>query len=72
MQTVQDLLSLLVLEKVNENQFNGTSKAMGSPNVFGGQVLAQSLNAAYRTIKNERITFYAWIFSRGRKLEITD
>jgi acyl-CoA thioesterase-2 len=55
MQTVQDLLSLLVLEKVNENQFNGTSKAMGSPNVFGGQVLAQSLNAAYRTIKNERI-----------------
>ena len=55
MQTVQDLLSLLVLDKVKENQFNGISKTMGSPNVFGGQVLAQALNAAYRTIKNERI-----------------
>ena len=55
MKTVQDLLSLLVLEKVSENQFIGISKGMGSPNVFGGQVLAQALNAASRTIKNERI-----------------
>ena len=55
MQTVQDLLSLLVLEKVNETQFNGISTSMGSPNVFGGQVLAQALNAASRTIKNGRI-----------------
>nr|MDJ0646970.1 acyl-CoA thioesterase II [Flavobacteriaceae bacterium] len=28
---------------------------VGSPNVFGGQVLAQALNAAYRTITNNRI-----------------
>ena len=55
MRTVQDLLSLLVLEEAHENQFNGISKGMGSPNVFGGQVLAQALNAASRTIKNARI-----------------
>ncbi|MEW4923815.1 acyl-CoA thioesterase II [Algibacter sp. 2305UL17-15] len=55
MTTVNDLLNLLVLEKVNDNTFNGVSKTVGSPIVFGGQVLAQAINAASRTIKNERV-----------------
>jgi acyl-CoA thioesterase-2 len=55
MQTINDLLKVLVLDKVEENQFKGISKTVGSPNVFGGQVLAQAINAAYRTIFNERI-----------------
>jgi acyl-CoA thioesterase-2 len=55
MQSVEDLLKVLVLEAIEENQFSGISKTVGSPNVFGGQVLAQALNAAYRTINNHRI-----------------
>lgn len=55
MKSIQDLLNILTLKEVNENRFYGISKTVGSPNVFGGQVLAQSVNAAYRTIKNNRI-----------------
>ncbi|MBN4070068.1 acyl-CoA thioesterase II [Olleya sp. AH-315-F22] len=54
MNSVNDLLKILILEEIGENQFNGFNKAVGSPNVFGGQVLAQALNAAYRTIANQR------------------
>ena len=54
MTTVDDLLNLLVLDKINDQEFNGVSKTVGSPVVFGGQVLAQALNAASRTITNNR------------------
>jgi len=55
MNSVKELLDILVLEKQSENKFNGISKPIGSPNVFGGQVLAQAVNAAYGTITNQRI-----------------
>jgi acyl-CoA thioesterase-2 len=55
MKNVQDLLQILILEDIGEAKFNGTSKGIGSPNVFGGQVLAQALNAAYRTVPQKRI-----------------
>lgn len=55
MKNTQELLSILTLKDIGDNNFNGISKDIGSPNVFGGQVLAQSLNAAYRTIPEERI-----------------
>jgi acyl-CoA thioesterase-2 len=55
MTTVNDLLDLLTLEKIGDNEFNGISKTVGSPNVFGGQVLAQAINAACHTITNGRI-----------------
>lgn len=53
--SVNDLLRHLTLEHIGENQFKGFSKTIGSPNVFGGQVLAQAINAASRTITNNRI-----------------
>lgn len=55
MNSVDDLLDILQLDRLEENQFNGISKTVGSPSVFGGQVLAQALNAAYRTIRNGRV-----------------
>ena len=55
MKSVDELLDILVLEKVDENVYSGISKTIGSPNVFGGQVLAQAINAAYRTITNNRV-----------------
>ncbi|CAL2082083.1 Acyl-CoA thioesterase 2 [Tenacibaculum sp. 190524A05c] len=55
MRDTKDLLDILTLSDEGNNNFSGVSKDIGSPNVFGGQVLAQSLNAAYRTVPEERI-----------------
>ncbi|CAL2088894.1 acyl-CoA thioesterase II [Tenacibaculum sp. 190524A02b] len=55
MKDTQELLKILTLTDIGNGNFNGVSKDIGSPNVFGGQVLAQALNAAYRTIPQERI-----------------
>jgi len=54
MKTVLDLLDHLDLEQIEHNIFRGDSRSIGSPNVFGGQVLAQSLNAATRTVGEDR------------------
>lgn len=55
MTSVNDLLNLINLQKLNDTEFSGHSETVGSPNVFGGQVLAQAINAAARTITNGRI-----------------
>ena len=55
MTDVNDLIELIALKEINPTQFEGFSKTVGSPNVFGGQVLAQSINAASRTITNNRV-----------------
>lgn len=71
MNNVQDLIELLTLQKVDETTFKGLSKTVGSPNVFGGQVLAQALNAASRTITNGRVlhSMHAYFLEPGH-LEI--
>lgn len=55
MKNTAELLDILILEDLGDYNFKGESVAIGSPNVFGGQVLAQSLNAAHRTVPEERI-----------------
>ncbi|QNM85144.1 acyl-CoA thioesterase II [Polaribacter pectinis] len=54
MQTSKELVDLLDLTALGENNFSGNSYTIGSPHVFGGQVLAQAVNAAYRTIPENR------------------
>ena len=49
---VADLVSLLDLERIEMNLFRGQSPDDGVKRVFGGQVIAQALVAAYRTIEN--------------------
>ncbi|HMQ43092.1 MAG: acyl-CoA thioesterase II [Confluentibacter sp.] len=74
MTSVSDLLNLLVLEKISDTEFNGVSKTIGSPIVFGGQVLAQALNAASRTITNNRVlhSMHAYFLEAGNlELPIT-
>jgi acyl-CoA thioesterase-2 len=51
---LQQLLQLLELEKIEENIFRGQSQDLGFDSVFGGQVLGQSLSAAYRTVSADR------------------
>jgi acyl-CoA thioesterase II len=48
------VLDLLQLEQVGKDRFRGQSYFMGSPNVFGGQVLGQSLYAASVTVAGRR------------------
>ena len=55
MKNVKDLINILTLKDLGNQTFSGISKTIGSPRVFGGQVLAQALNAAYRTIPEERV-----------------
>lgn len=55
MKDTNDLLNILSLTDEGNNNFSGISRDIGSPNVFGGQVLAQALHAAYKTISNKRI-----------------
>jgi acyl-CoA thioesterase-2 len=46
----ETILGLLHLEALDADRFRGQSHFMGSPNLFGGQVLGQSLYAAAQTI----------------------
>ncbi|HEX8903507.1 MAG TPA: acyl-CoA thioesterase II, partial [Longimicrobiaceae bacterium] len=48
------LLELLDLERLELNLFRGQNRDIGSGRLFGGQVLAQSLVAAARTVEAER------------------
>lgn len=47
---LDDLVSLLALEKIEENLFRGMSQDLGFKQLFGGQVLGQSLSAASQTV----------------------
>lgn len=49
------LLALFDLERIEENIYRGENRNIGSRRVFGGQVLAQALTAAARTVEAERI-----------------
>ncbi len=51
---VADLLRVLNLEQLSETEFLGQTQWMPHGRVFGGQVLAQALTAAQRTIHDSR------------------
>ena len=51
---VTDLLELLDLEPIEVNIYRGRNRDIGSGRVFGGQVMAQALVAASRTVPEER------------------
>lgn len=48
---LEDLIGLLRLERIEENIFRGDSRDIGSPQVFGGQVVGQALSAAQNTVE---------------------
>ncbi|EUC00121.1 acyl-CoA thioesterase II [Rhizobium sp. CF080] len=51
---MEQLISTLDLEKLEENIYRGTSPDVGWQRVFGGQVIAQALMAAQRTVDADR------------------
>ena len=54
MSVVADLLELLELEKLEVNIYRGQNRDLGTGRVFGGQVFAQALVAARRTVDEPR------------------
>ncbi|MDV2078612.1 acyl-CoA thioesterase [Marinobacter xestospongiae] len=51
LEVTRKLVELLDLSPTGDDHFQGDSEDLGFPNVFGGQVLGQSLMAACRTVE---------------------
>lgn len=68
-QSVHDLVELLKLERLEHDLFRGTSHDIGSPRVFGGQVLGQALMAASGTVDAGRSchSLHAYFLRPGDK-----
>ena len=65
-QRLADVLGLLELEPLEVDLFRGESRDIGSPQVFGGQVLGQALQAAYRTVTDRGChSLHAYFLRRG-------
>jgi len=65
-QTLTDLLQLLVPERLERNIFRGESRDIGTPQVFGGQVLAQALSAAGMTVRKGVVhSLHGYFLYRG-------
>jgi acyl-CoA thioesterase II len=66
-QALQSLLDLLDLEQIEENIFRGQSRSAVIPRVFGGQVAAQALVAAGRTVPEDRLphSLHAYFLRTG-------
>ena len=61
-----DLITLLKLERIEDNIFRGDSRDIGSAQVFGGQVLGQALSAAQHTVEARVVhSLHAYFLRRG-------
>ncbi|MGA9573046.1 MAG: acyl-CoA thioesterase II [Lysobacterales bacterium] len=64
--TIEELLQLMELEPLEVNLFRGESRDIGTSRVFGGQVLAQSIIAASRTVDEGAIhSLHAYFLRAG-------
>jgi len=64
--TIEELLQLMELETLEVNLFRGESRDIGTSRVFGGQVLAQSIIAASRTVDEGSIhSLHAYFLRAG-------
>jgi acyl-CoA thioesterase-2 len=63
---LEDLISLLQLDRIEDNIFRGDSRDIGSAQVFGGQVLGQALSAAQHTVEDRVAhSLHAYFLRRG-------
>ena len=65
-QLLDDLVKVMTLERLELDLFRGESRDIGSPQVFGGQVLGQALTAATATVENRMVhSLHAYFLRRG-------
>ena len=63
---LDDLVTLLSLERLEVNLFRGQSRDIGSKQVFGGQVLGQALSAANYTVEERVVhSLHAYFLRSG-------
>lgn len=64
---LEDLVGLMQLRRIEEDVFAGDSRDIGTPQVFGGQVLGQALAAAALTVAEGRVahSLHAYFLRRG-------
>jgi acyl-CoA thioesterase-2 len=66
MNLLEDLVKVMTLERLEINLFRGESRDIGSPQVFGGQVLGQALVAATATVEERVVhSLHAYFLRRG-------
>src|SRR5277367_5750198 len=65
-QLLDDLIKVMTLERLEMNLFRGESRDIGSPQVYGGQVLGQALVAATATAEDRTVhSLHAYFLRRG-------
>src|SRR5271170_2379511 len=63
---LDDLIKVMTLERLELDLFRGESRDIGSPQVFGGQVLGQALMAATATVQGRAAhSLHAYFLRRG-------
>ena len=63
---LEDLIRVMTLERLEDNLFRGQSRDIGSPQVYGGQVLGQALTAASATVEGRIVhSLHAYFLRRG-------
>jgi acyl-CoA thioesterase II len=63
---LEDLIKVMTLERLELDLFRGESRDIGSPQVFGGQVLGQALKAATETVEGRAAhSLHAYFLRRG-------
>jgi acyl-CoA thioesterase II len=61
-----DLVQVLSVERLEQHLFRGVSRDVGTAQVFGGQVVAQALAAACRTVVGRSVhSLHAYFLRRG-------
>ena len=60
------ILEALQLDQIEEDTYEGRSRDIGTPQVYGGQVLGQALEAARRTVDDREVhSVHAYFLRRG-------
>ncbi len=62
----QSIEDILALERIEKNIFRGQSQDIGTPQVYGGQVLSQAIAAAQRTVEGRLVhSVHSYFLRKG-------
>ena len=71
--TLTDLLDLLEIEEIEQNIFRGQNETAQRTRLFGGQVAAQALAAAGRTVEaRDAHSLHAYFLRPGSAFRVVD
>jgi len=63
---ISKIVDYVQLERIEENIFRGESRDLGTPQVYGGQVLGQAIQAAQQTVQGRPVhSVHCYFLRRG-------